>query len=238
MNFVPGAFCSLEKSMVKFSGTTISVINVFNASLESYFIALVYISVKKVSLVKTWAYIFPYNDLVRPFIVSDSHIPSNRFFLNILSAWYLRDNGITSDNISCCIVIFSVSFSCSNPICHRLLRSSGDIYEWCPLDWNIFACVTSCNASPTWDNFIDIDRTLTVAINLCDRVPVSYRDWFSGSLSYFPPKRDFHLILNIQVFPWNLLHSTQSFWEVNVLFIPFVFWKYDGMWETMELSVG
>ena len=53
VNYVPGAFCSLEPSMERRSGTPISVMNIFNAIPASYFLAMGYTPAKKVPLDKT-----------------------------------------------------------------------------------------------------------------------------------------------------------------------------------------
>ena len=76
-------------------------------------------------------------------MVSDAHIPSNQFLWNILSDQDLCDNGITAYHISHCVIILSVSFACSIPICYPWLISMGDTYEWRSLDYNVFACGTS-----------------------------------------------------------------------------------------------
>ena len=87
------------------------------------------------SLWEIWSYkpkyIFPDIYSVSPVTycsgsVSDSHIPSNRFFCNILYARYLRINGTTSNQISSCVVLLSVYFAYSIPIFHRSMISSGN----------------------------------------------------------------------------------------------------------------
>ena len=149
-----------------------------------------YISAKKFPLDKTWSYLFPSKVFIWPSIVSWSHIPYNRFFYNILSAWYLCDNEITANRISCCVFLLSVSFVYSIPIIHCYLISYEDTDEWPPLDWNAFACSISCNSIPNWGTFLGIYPTFTLAINLCNRVPMSYRYWLSILLSYFPQNQN------------------------------------------------
>ena len=172
-----------------------------NAIPASDFISMVYISENKVPLENTWAYIFPYKDFCSS-IVSDIHIPSNRFLCNSLFSRYLRDNGITANCISHFVVMFIVYFSCSVPIFHHFLRYYGDTNECIPLDWNIFACGVSFNSTPNRGTFLGIYRTFTMEINLFDRVPMSYRyrDWLSGSLSKFSTKW--------KASPWVLTSTT------------------------------
>ena len=93
-----------------------------------------------------------------------------------MSSRCLRDNLITTGYISCCVILFSVYFVCSIPILHCLLISSGDNDKWRPLDWNVFDCGIYSNSIPTWDTFLGIDRTFRLAVNLCDRVKISYMD--------------------------------------------------------------
>ena len=71
-----------------------------------------YISENKAPLEKTWEYLFSSEDFFSTSIVSGDHIPSNRFFWNILYAQYLRDNGTISDSIIRCVIILSFSFAC------------------------------------------------------------------------------------------------------------------------------
>ena len=87
--------------MVRGSGAPRYVMNVLNAIPEYAFIAMIYISAKRVLLDNTWEYLFPSKEFVWLFIVSDYHVPSNHFFYNILYARYLSDNGITENHISC-----------------------------------------------------------------------------------------------------------------------------------------
>ena len=75
--------------------------------------------------------------------MSDAHILSNRFLWNTLYSQYLRENGITYNFISHCAVLLSVSFDFSSPIFHNDLKDSCDNDDYCPLDWDFFACGTS-----------------------------------------------------------------------------------------------
>jgi hypothetical protein len=137
MNSVPDELCSLDPSIVSSFGTPNSMSKVLSAWPASTFVAIGYISARKVPFENTWAYLLPSCDLHRPSIVSDAHIPSI-FFLNILSALYCLASGIIAYLASCRVVLFNVSLACSNPICHRSLRASGYTDEWHPFDWKLF----------------------------------------------------------------------------------------------------
>ena len=178
-------FCYLEPSMLRGSGTPISVMNIFNSIPESIFLAMGCISENEFPLDNNWEYLFLSKYFFHPSIVLDFHIPSNRLCCYIMTARYIFDNGITTNHSSCCVILRSVYFASSIPIWHLSLISPGHTDKWFPLDCNFFSGGTSLNSIPVWDTFIGIDRTFNLSINICDRVPISYRDWFSGLLWYF-----------------------------------------------------
>ena len=48
---------------------------------------------------------------------------------NTLSDFYRLARGITAERVILCVVLEIFSLSCSRPICHRSLSSSGDTVE-------------------------------------------------------------------------------------------------------------